>query len=114
MLSASSRLRRSTDFAATVKQGRRARRGTVVVHLARRNDGTGARAGFIVSKAVGGAVVRNHVKRRLRHVTAARIHEWGRDIDVVVRALPQSAKADFDKLARDVDEALAAAERRRR
>jgi ribonuclease P protein component len=38
--------------------------------------GTGhepAKAGFVVSKAVGGAVLRNKVRRRLRHIVAERL-----------------------------------------
>ncbi len=33
------------------------------------------RAGFVVSKAVGGAVVRNKVKRRLRHLMRERVDQ---------------------------------------
>ena len=44
-------------------------RRTLVVHLrGRRRAGVRARVGFVVSKAVGNAVVRNRVKRRLRHL----------------------------------------------
>ncbi|GAB2593673.1 hypothetical protein GCM10009593_38000 [Microlunatus antarcticus] len=44
--------------------------------------------GFVVSKAVGGAVVRNRVKRRLRHLVAAQLVGSPTGLDVVVRALP--------------------------
>ena len=57
-----------------------------------------SRFGFVVSKSVGGAVVRNLVKRRLRYLAAEalRIHPVG--ADVVVRALAPAATADFDQL----------------
>lgn len=129
MLPAASRVRHSADFAATLKRGRRARRGAVVVYVSRRVDNSttgrcagepdsgraaGARAGFIVSKAVGIAVVRNRVKRRLRHLIAQRIPQWSNDLDVVVRALPDAATASRQQLADDFDAALAAAHRKSR
>ncbi|ADD46101.1 ribonuclease P protein [Stackebrandtia nassauensis DSM 44728] len=88
----------------------------MVVHLATRDDETarGARAGFIVSKAVGPAVTRNKVKRRLRHLAAPRLAGWPNGTDVVVRALPAAATISFQRLSRDVDEALAILSRSRR
>ncbi len=53
-----------------VRGGVRVGRPTLVVH-ALRKPGPPSRAGFVVSKAVGNAVTRNRVKRRLRHLAAA-------------------------------------------
>jgi ribonuclease P protein component len=64
------------------------------------------RAGFVVSKAVGGAVVRNQVKRRLRHLVAARLDALPPGSTLVVRALPAAADADAAALAADLDAAL--------
>lgn len=50
--------------------------------------GSQSRVGFVVSKAVGGAVVRNRVKRRLRHLAARQLVSTPAVRDVVVRALP--------------------------
>jgi ribonuclease P protein component len=90
MLPAAARLRSSDDFRATVRRGRRVGRTTVVLHVVSRPD-TISRAGFVVSKAVGGAVTRNRVKRRLRHLVAARLADQTTGVDVVVRALPEAA-----------------------
>ena len=70
MLAAAQRLRRSSDFTAVFRGGRRSGRGTLVVHLFLEEpaQASTARAGFVVSKAVGNAVVRNRVRRRLRHL----------------------------------------------
>ncbi len=62
------------------------------------------RAGFVVSKAVGGAVTRNRVKRRLRHMVAAQLASGTSGVDVVVRALPAAATAP-QRLAVDFDSA---------
>ena len=75
--------------------------------------GSPARAGFVVSKAVGNAVVRHRVSRRLRHVVRPRLAELPPGAALVVRALPPSADASSADLTRDLDSALAAAQRPR-
>ncbi|CAM3284690.1 ribonuclease P protein component [Stackebrandtia soli] len=116
MLPTTARLRRSSDFAAALKYGSKIRRGAVVVHVMTPNtDGGESRAGFIVSKAVGGAVTRNLVKRRLRHIVADRMATFTPGTDIVVRALPFASEVDYHRLERDVEGALRAlAERGRR
>jgi ribonuclease P protein component len=59
-----------------------------------------------VSKAVGGAVVRNKVKRRLRHLMRDRVALLPPGSLVVVRALPAAGDADHEELGRDLDAAL--------
>lgn len=127
MLASAHRLRRSIDFAETVRGGRRAGGGTVVVHLLSTPETMGkdvtpartagedpaVRAGFVVGRQVGPAVTRNRVKRRLRHLMRERIDSLPAGSRVVIRALAPAAQADFDELARDLDTALAAARRGR-
>jgi ribonuclease P protein component len=112
VLAAVQRLHRRAEFTATIRGGRRAARGAIVVHAAPAEHparDSRARAGFIVSRAVGGAVVRNKVKRRLRHLVAARLGALPSGTDLVVRALPAAADRGYRKLAADLDAALAAA-----
>jgi ribonuclease P protein component len=59
-----------------------------------------------VSKTVGGAVIRNLVKRRLRHLVRERLALLPPGSLVVVRALPGAGDADHAELARDLDVAL--------
>jgi ribonuclease P protein component len=73
--------------------------------------GGSARAGFVVSKAVGNAVVRNTVKRRLRHLVRARITQLPAGSVLVVRALPEAAGQPYEILERDLDAALEAVRR---
>lgn len=115
MLPKSSRLTRRDDFATAVRRGRRAGRGTLVAHLAVGDPPGGApRAGFVVSKAVGGAVVRHRVQRRLRHLVRDRLDALPPGSLLVVRALPPAATATGDVLGRDLDAALTAVARRSR
>lgn len=116
MLPAAQRVRRSADFTAVVRGGRRAGRGSVVVHLLLDEpaQASQARAGFVVSKAVGNAVVRNKVQRRLRHLVRPRLESLPAGAVVVVRALPAAAAASFETLGTDLDAALAAARTPRR
>lgn len=64
----------------------------------------------MVSRAVGGAVVRNRVKRRLRALMADRLPTVPAQ-SVVVRALPAAAAADAARLGADLDAALTACSR---
>jgi len=70
--------------------------------------------GFVVSRAVGGAVVRNRVKRRLRHLVAARLDVPPPGSRMVVRALPAAADSSAAELAADLDRALGRALQRLR
>lgn len=78
-----------------------------MVHVsARRADDAEPLVGLVVGKAVGNAVRRNRVKRRLRHLARERLGALPADALVVVRALPMAADATYDALGRDFDMAL--------
>lgn len=64
------------------------------------------RVGFVVSKAVGGSVVRHRVSRRLRHLVRDRLPELPAGMLLVVRALPPAAEATSQDLGADLDSAL--------
>jgi len=65
-----------------------------------------ARIGFVVSGAVGPAVVRNRVRRRLRHLAADQLDRLPAGTLLVVRALPAAAGATYAQLATDLDAVL--------
>lgn len=75
-----------------------------MVHLDAPASGTSdpVRAGFVVSKAVGNAVVRNRVKRRLRHLTGEQLDRLPASSVLVVRALPASSGASYAELSVDL------------
>ena len=110
MLAAPHRLRSSADFRAGVRAPGSSRRsgGLLVVYLndAARESTAPARVGFIVSKAVGGAVVRNRTKRRLRALMGARLTGIPGGSDVVVRANPAAGDATSTQLGDELDRLL--------
>ena len=123
MLPPRHRMRRAEDFSVAVRSGVRGGTGRLVVHLSEGgtdNGPTGDRAtraalvGFVVPKAVGGAVERNRVKRRLRAILRERMAELEPGSRLVVRALAPSATATSVELARDLDVAFGSARRKLR
>ena len=89
--------------------------GLLVVHAATPDPSAAAlssapatapRVGFVVSRAVGAAVVRNRVRRRLRHLVADQLDLIPPGSRVVVRALPGSAVATYDQLGAALRSAL--------
>ncbi|SNR75591.1 ribonuclease P protein component [Blastococcus mobilis] len=66
----------------------------------------GARAGFVVGKAVGNSVVRHRVTRRLRAVVREELHRLPGSADLVVRARPEAGTASSDVLRRDLTAGL--------
>jgi ribonuclease P protein component len=77
-----------------------------VVHLHCPVVDDAPRAGLVVSKAVGGAVVRHRVSRRLRHLLAPRLDALPAGAMLVVRALPPAAGATSVELGDDLDAGL--------
>jgi ribonuclease P protein component len=99
-------MRRSVDFATAVRRGRRVSRRTLALHLVLTRRPEPARVGFVVSRAVGNAVVRNTVRRRLRHLMRERLTRVPAGTLLVVRALPSAAEATSERLGREIDTAL--------
>ena len=132
MLSVRHRLRHPADFSAVLRHGTRAGREALVVHLLLDDGEAGAdpspapvpaaqpaRVGFVVPRGVGNAVVRNHVTRRLRALSAARIDGlegfapgFPPGSRVVIRALPTAADSSYAALGAQLDAALSTAVRR--
>ena len=102
--SAAQRLSGDARFTRAIRSGRRAGSSTLVVHLALTDSGDPPRIGFVVSRALGNAVTRNRVKRRLRELLR------GQDLPagalLVVRALPPAAGASYAELRTDLARSL--------
>ena len=105
MLPAESRMRRSAEFELTVRRGSRTGGALLTGYLLVREDGAAQDplVGFVVSKAVGNAVVRNKVRRRLRSVMRGYLPALPGGSLLVVRAHPQAAAARQADLAAELD-----------
>lgn len=106
MLARQNRLLSADDFRVALRRGRRVAVGTVVVSALPTSSGAQARFGFIVTKKVGNAVVRNTIRRRMRAVARELVDGGLEGADVVVRALPGSADASWGQLRTDFRGAL--------
>ncbi len=102
-------MRASWEFRDTMRRGVRAARPTLVLH-AQQLPSPPSRVGFVVSRTVGGAVVRNRVKRQLRHLVAPHLND-STPMAVVVRALP-AASQQSERLRDDLASAWSTIQRR--
>ncbi|MGQ0467132.1 MAG: ribonuclease P protein component [Sporichthyaceae bacterium] len=114
MLAAANRLRRRSEFQTAVRRGHRSAGPNLVAHLCSVDPPTAAppRVGFVVSGAVGPAVTRNRVKRRLRGLVRERLAVLPQDCLLVVRANPSAAQASSTVLGAELDKQLERISRR--
>lgn len=106
MLAKAHRLTGAEAFSTTIRRGGRKGSATLVAHLLLSPQATPPRVGLLVSRAVGDAVTRNRVKRRLRHAAAAHLAQLPPGSMLVLRALPPAGRAGYADLANDLDHAL--------
>jgi ribonuclease P protein component len=105
------RLSRSRDFDAVYRRGRSVSTRFLVLYAFAREEGEGeSRLGIAIPRKVGGAVVRNRIKRQLRELWRARLDRLPANADFVLVARPGLAEAaeaqGFEWLGERVDEVL--------
>jgi ribonuclease P protein component len=100
------RLTKAADFTRCYRHGKRLRTRYFTVY-AYRWENSVPRLGLAVGKAVGIAVVRNRVKRRLRELFRRHTALIPRGYDLFVRAGPASAAASYAALEVAWDEVMA-------
>lgn len=119
------RVTKGDDYRRIVRRGNRVGGALCITHAVFRIsqeehadsgqicEGSTARFGFIISKAVGNAVTRNLVRRRMKTIVERRMAAGFTEVDVVFRALPASAEAPFVVLESEINTALDRLEKRR-
>ena len=110
------RLLRHADFQRVYKQGRRHFGTHMTVFylsrvvgpaaLSRSNENTGPRIGFTVSRALGGAVDRNRIKRRMREAVRASVAALTLAVDVVINPKKSALTVEFSVLRDEVAKAF--------
>lgn len=104
MLPSRHRITRGDDYRRVLGRGTKSRTPFGLVVVASHTEGV-LRFGFVVSKAVGNAVVRNVVKRRLR-AAAQRLLSEPFSADVVVRAAPGALKVSVSEAEQELRKVL--------
>jgi ribonuclease P protein component len=118
----SGRLLRHADFERVYKQGRRHFSASMTVFYLQRERvstdapakdvASGLRVGFTVGRALGGAVQRNRMKRRLREAVRLTRSEAGPDADVVINPKKSLLTVDFAAVVNEVARAFVVIEQK--
>ncbi|MBW4041131.1 MAG: ribonuclease P protein component [Acidobacteria bacterium] len=101
MLAKANRIVAATDYRRLVRSGRKARGALLLAYGQRSDPAAPMRLGVVVARNVGNAVVRNRVRRRIKAVGWVVAHDV-QGLDVVIRALPSAAAADFSAIEAEV------------
>jgi ribonuclease P protein component len=121
----SARLLRHADFERVYKQGRRHFSASMTVFFFQRQQpgpdtkkiagkpvGLGLRIGFTVGRALGGAVERNRMKRRLREGVRLSFPAAAANADVVINPKKSLLKIDFASIVIELQHAFEVIERK--
>ena len=92
------RLTQTRDFTRVREHGKSSQARLIRVGLLRTGGGSPAKVGLITSRRVGGAVVRNKVRRRLREILKSCVTEIPSGFLVVIVAKSAAAEASFEQL----------------
>ena len=112
MLPSEERLRENRDFRLIYARGRSHADSLAVIYVLRRNGdyanaAPGRRIGFVVSKKLGDAVVRNRIKRRLREAVRLRLPDLREGpFDIIFVGRTGAKGADWTAVEASVGELL--------
>jgi ribonuclease P protein component len=95
------RLVRQSEFDSVYRTGKR-RSGSYFTVFVRANQLPLSRFGFSIKKALGGAVVRNRIRRRLRELVRCHRQEIPAGWDIVIHPKNSVAQAPFRPLGEDL------------
>lgn len=90
------RIRKNNDFSLAIKKGHSNSNDSFVIYYLK-TDLNHSRVGISVSKKVGNAVVRNHIKRQIRAICDSLIEYNQSSFDVVIIARKSFNNYDFQK-----------------
>jgi ribonuclease P protein component len=96
-----SRIKQGRDFMKLRTAGQRAVKGCLIANWLQVPGAERSRLGVVVSKKVGGAVVRSRVKRLLRETFRLHQYEFAQPLELVLVARPSMAERTFADVERD-------------
>lgn len=95
------RVKQSADFQRVRLEGESVRGTFVTLGFLRDARATNTRFGFVTSRRVGGAVVRNRIRRRLREIARKHKAELSPEFLVITVAHHRSAHASYAQLEQE-------------
>jgi len=100
-LPATRRLKLAREFGRVRNEGRTVRGSLLMLGALQLPGEKIFRVGFVTSRRIGAAVVRNRVRRRLREIVRRRQHELVKGVWLVVIARPSAAAATSATLEKE-------------
>ena len=102
------KLLKHSDFQHVYKNGKRHFSGLLTAFYVVRSasEPIGPRIGITVSRALGGAVDRNRIKRRMREAVRFHLAELSASVDVVFNPKKTALTAEFSQLEQEVKKAF--------
>ena len=99
----SARILRSKDFRKVYDNGARFSGPLFSAFCLRNNGEGGVKVGFTCPRALGGAVVRNRIKRRVREAVRARLEQPGAGWEIVINPRLRAMTAPFSQIEKEVE-----------
>ena len=92
------RLTRASEFDRVKRDGSVERRKLLLLGMLAMENTSPFRAGFVTSRRLGSAVVRNRVRRRLREILRRHQHDVRANVWIVIIARAAAARASYRAL----------------
>jgi len=99
----SARILKPSEFRKVYDEGIRIPGPYFAAFCLRVPEGGGPRVGFTAPRALGGAVVRNRIKRRVREAVRRHLHQLGPQWHIVINPRRKALSVAFAELTREVD-----------
>ncbi|NQT66654.1 MAG: ribonuclease P protein component [Actinobacteria bacterium] len=101
-------LKRRIDFSRVIKEGKYKKDKYLITYLLKRAECNGAvRVGFVISKKIGGAVIRNKIKRVLKEALRKVDIEISENLDILLIARKEIAAVGFLEIKKTLENSLA-------
>ncbi len=94
-------LKNNRDFLRIYNRGKNAASPLLVMYCRRNKAADTNRVGITVSTKIGKAVVRNHIRRRLREIYRLNEQSFKRGFDIVIVARQKSRSAEYAEMEKE-------------